>query len=102
MSLNELKVYHLSPFAFLAVITFIGILFSDQMSEYFFERIKGFVQLFYSIIISFVFYLNLRKWKSSAVSSLFFILIILILIGTFFEIFTDFKEISDDFTRKNI
>lgn len=100
MNLNELKVYHLSPFAFLAVITFIGILFSDQMSEYFFERIKGFVQLFYSIIISFVFYLNLRKWKSSTVSSLFFILIILILIGTFFEIFTDFKEISDDLREK--
>ena len=100
MNLKDLKAYHLSPFAFLAVITFIGIIFSDQMSEYFFERIKGFVQLFYSIIISFVFYLNLRKWKIRAVSSLFFVLIIIILIGTCLEIFTDFKDISDDLREK--
>jgi hypothetical protein len=100
MSLNDLKVYQLSPFVYLAVITFIGIIFSDQMSEYFVERFKGFVQLFYSIIISFVFYLNLKKWKPRAVCSLFLVFIILILIGTFFEIFTDFKEVSDDFREK--
>ena len=100
MSLNDLKVYQLSPVVYLAVITFIGIIFSDQMSEYFVERFKGFVQLFYSIIISFVFYLNLKKWKPRAVCSLFLVFIILILIGTFFEIFTDFKEVSDDFRDK--
>ena len=100
MSLNDLKVYQLSPVVYLAVITFIGIIFSDQMSEYFVERFKGFVQLFYSIIISFVFYLNLKKWKPRAVCSLFLVFIILILIGTFFEIFTDFKEVSDDFREK--
>lgn len=100
MSLNDLKVYQLSPIVYLAVITFIGIIFSDQMSEYFVERFKGFVQLFYSIIISFVFYLNLKKWKPRAVCSLFLVFIILILIGTFFEIFTDFKEVSDNFREK--
>ena len=100
INVNGLKVNHISPFVYLAVVTFIGIIFSDHISEYFFERVKGFVQLFYSIIISFVFYLNLKKWKPHAVCNIFCVFIILILIGTFFEIFTDFKEISDVFREK--
>ena len=96
LCLNDLKIYQLSPIIFLAVITFLGIIFSDQMSEYFFERMKGFVQLFYSMIISFFFFHNLRKWRPGAVCNIFMAFIILILLGTFFEQFTNFKEISDD------
>ena len=101
ISLNDIKIYQLSPIICLAVVTFIGIIFSDQMSEYFYERIKGFLQLFYSIIISLIFYLNIRKWEPRTICYLFLAFVILILFGTFLELFTDFKDVSDDF-RENV
>jgi len=91
----DLKTFQIIPFFYIAVITCVGIIFSDKNDEFFFEKIKGFIQLFYSMFISYIFYLNLKKWEPKKVSNLFMIFIILILIGAFLEIFTDFKEISD-------
>ena len=97
INFNDLKFSNIVPIIFLAIITFLGIIFSDQMSEFFVERMKGLIQLVYSILISLLFYLNLKKWPPKNICKLFFIFLLLILIGSYLEIFTDLKEISDDF-----
>ena len=94
---NDLSIYQLLPIFFIIIVTFCGVLCATGMSEFFLERMKGLIQLSYSLFISYIFYLNLIKWKPSNICNIFLIFIILILFGTFFENFTSFKEISDSF-----
>ena len=96
-NLSKIKIYHLTPIIYLSVVTFVGILFSDNMTIFFIERIKGFVQLIYSIGISYLFFLNVKDWPPRKVCTLFLFCIYFILVGTTLEILTDFKRVSDAF-----
>jgi hypothetical protein len=58
-------------------------------------RLKGAVQLLYSVVIGFGLFLELRGWGKERVAKLFYILLLLIVIGCFLEVFTNFSEISN-------
>ena len=94
---NALKFKNILPILYLSFVTLLGIIFSDHISEYDIERMKGFIQLIYSMFLSFIFYLNLKKWNPHKLCRLFIFFIFFILIGAILEIYTDFKEISDNF-----
>ena len=82
---------------FIIIITAFGMVFSPESSKYFFERFKGFVHLFCSISMSYLFFLYLKTWNPTQVAKLFFYFILLILVGSTLEIFTFLNNVSDQF-----
>lgn len=60
-------------------------------------RIKGAVQLLYSIVIAYGLFLELKGWGRERVAKLFWVISLLLVAGCALELFTVFKEWSDSF-----
>lgn len=60
-------------------------------------RIKGAVQLLYSIVIAYGLFLELKGWGRERVAKLFWVIALLLVAGCALELFTVFKEWSDSF-----
>ena len=93
---NLLRRFHLQLFFLLIVVMVPGMLanFADGLEM---QRLKGAVQLLYSVAISLGVFLELRRWDKNAVANLFYWMAIFIILGCFFEVYTSFKEVSDGF-----
>ena len=60
-------------------------------------RLKGGVQILYSVAIAYGLFLELRGWGKERVAKLFYVISLLIVAGCFLELYTDFKVWSDSF-----
>lgn len=60
-------------------------------------RIKGAVQLLYSIVIAYGLFLELKGWGRERVAKLFWVISLLLVAGCALELFTVFKDWSDSF-----
>jgi hypothetical protein len=78
-------------------ISVIGIIFAPASQKYFFEHLKGLIQLIYSTGLCLFFFLNIRQWSKKSISRLFSLFIIFILLGSFLELYTNLKIVSDNF-----
>ncbi len=65
--------------------------------RYLIERFKGFVQLTYSVLIGYAFFLTVTRYRRSRLAAVFLMFSIIILIGCALENFTAFKDVSDKF-----
>lgn len=93
---NLLRRFHLHLFLLLIVVMIPGMLanFGDGLEM---QRLKGAVQLLYSVTISLGCFLELRRWDKDRVANLFYWMAIFIVLGCFLEVYTSFKEVSDSF-----
>ena len=96
-NLYDLKPSYFTPLIYLYAITGVGMVFAPEAFEQFFERFKGIIQLIYSSSVALLFFINVRKWEPELVSKLFLGFAIFILIGTMLEVYSLFKDLSDDF-----
>ena len=94
---NIIDFSYFLPLLYLYVISGVGMVFVPGSYEYFFERFKGLAQLVYSSSIALLFFIHMRKWEAETVSKLFFGFMIFILAGTMLEVYTPFKNLSDEF-----
>ena len=87
---------HLQLFFLLIIVMIPGMLanFGDGLEM---QRLKGAVQLLYSVAISLGVFLELRTWDKNTVANLFYWMAIFIVLGCFLEVYTSFKGVSDGF-----
>ena len=96
-NIHNIRLSYLSSLIFIYAITMLGMAFSPEASEQFFERFKGFVQLIYSTSVGLLLFINMQKFQPKFISKLFMWFAILILVGTTLEVYTPFKYLSDEF-----
>lgn len=65
--------------------------------RYLIERFKGFIQLSYSVLIGYAFFLVATRYRRSRLARIFLVFSILILIGCALENYTPLKSLSDNF-----
>ena len=88
---------HLRPIFGLLFIALLTLFFAPNRGAYFTERLKGFISLSYALINAYALFLEMSRWDRGAVARIFGIFSILIIVGCFFENYTDFKDTSDTF-----
>lgn len=93
----DVRSSHVKALLFIGLASIMGLFLCHDAAENFVERFKGILQLLYSISICYLFYLNLVKWPKARLSKLCFIFSSAILFGTFLEVYTPLRAISDDF-----
>jgi hypothetical protein len=69
-------------------------------TEFLLERVKGLIQLTYSLIIAFAFYLTALRYDRRALARIFLIACVLILAGCVLENYTSFRAVSDAFRHR--
>lgn len=94
INIYKVKSSHLIWLVFLYIVTLIGSLFSGSITE---GHVRGLLQLIYSSITGYVFFLHMIKIPKKTMSKIFFIFTIVVLTGSFLEVYTPLKAISDDF-----
>jgi len=70
--------------------------FSAPDFAYLTERLKGFVQVGYSIVIGYGFFLVAARYERQRLARIFLVLSLFILVGTALENYTAFKAVSDN------
>jgi hypothetical protein len=64
------------------------------------ERFKGFIQLTYSLLIAYAFFLTAVRFDRNTLARIFLVFCCGILVGGFLENYTGFKSISDNFRAR--
>ena len=91
MRLSQLK-----AILILMLIVSFSVLFKG-FDHFVFERIKGAVQIFYSLILAYAFFIEVERWERNKVARLFYYCCLVIIVGCAFENYTNFKVLSDGF-----
>jgi len=82
--------------AAVAMVVCLNLVFREA-DALFMERLKGWFQLVYSLLIGYGFYLEVYRWDKKDIAKLFFYFSIAIIVGCVFERFTPLKGVSDSF-----
>lgn len=93
---RQISERHLTVLGFVICLYLISILFADNYSLLR-ERFKGFVQIGYSLIIGYAFFLALMRFDRLRLQRLLLIFCLAILIGCFLENYAGLRDISDSF-----
>jgi hypothetical protein len=88
---------HLRPIFGLLFIALLTLFFAPNRGAYFTERLKGFISLSYALINAYALFLEMSRWDREVVGRIFGIFSVLIIVGCFFENYTDFKDVSNAF-----
>lgn len=86
---------HVKAIGTLVVIIWFSVLIRTDV--FFIERFKGAVQMTYSLLLVYGFFLEVSMWKREQLAKLFYYLCLLIIIGCALENYTSFKALSDSF-----
>lgn len=93
---KRIRVSHLKSIALILSIVWFTV-FIKGNDGFFVERIKTGIQIAYSIVLAYGFFLEISRWSRQRVASLFYYICIIIIIGCILESFTPFKALSDAF-----
>jgi hypothetical protein len=93
---KRIRVQHVTAIGAIVVIAWLSVLFKG-VDIFFIERFKGAVQITYSILLAYGFFLELSSWEKEKIAKLFYYCCLLIIIGCALENYTPFKLLSDNF-----
>lgn len=96
INISQIKKQHVMLLIGLGCLTVLGFVanFGDGAEI---ARLKGAVQLLYSVTISYGLFLELRGWGKHRVANLFQALAFIVVLGCILELYTDFRDWSDSF-----
>jgi hypothetical protein len=81
------------------MVYFVSVLCADGQ-QYLNERFKGLIQLSYSLVIGYGFFLAARRFPRRTLARIFLITCLIIIVGAALENYTGFRAISDAFRHK--
>ncbi|MDM8557611.1 hypothetical protein [Candidatus Parabeggiatoa sp. HSG14] len=93
---KRIRVRHVKAIGLIVTIAWLSVLFKGT-DAFFIERVKGGIQMTYSILLAYGFFLEVSKWKKEQAAKLFYYACLLIIIGCALENYTSFKSLSDNF-----
>jgi hypothetical protein len=93
---KRIRVRHVKAIILIVAIVWLSVLFKG-VDAFFIERVKGGIQITYSILLAYGFFLEISRWKKEQVAKLFYYASLLIIIGCALENYTPFKILSDNF-----
>lgn len=76
---------------------FLSVFISYGDSSFYADKLKGFVYLVISISFSYLIFRVLLSWDIKRIERLFTIILALLIVGLFLEVYTSFKAVSDQF-----
>jgi len=93
---KRIRVGHVKAISLIVAIVWLSVLFKG-VDAFFIERVKGGIQITYSILLAYGFFLEVSRWKKEQAAKLFYYACLLIIIGCALENYTPFKSLSDNF-----
>ena len=96
-NIRRVRGSHLKPIFGLLFIALLTLFLAPNRGAYFIERLKGLIALTYSLINAYALFLEMSRWDREVVGRIFGIFSVLIIVGCFFENYTDFKDVSNAF-----
>jgi hypothetical protein len=81
----------------LVFISALGVLLAPEADVYFLERLKGLIYLSYSLTLSYLSYVLLRRWGPDRVAWIYGWIVVVLISGCTLENYTPFKRLSDAF-----
>jgi len=97
--MNWIEERHLTALLLVLLLYLLSIFFAPDYA-FFTERFKGFIQLAYSFVAGYGFFIVATRYDRAALARIFLILCLLILAGTALENYTAFKTVSDSFRER--
>lgn len=99
LNIGRIRKKHLLPLLLIVAIAFVSILFSPEPKHYFMDRFKGLILFSYTLVIVYVFFLEVSRWSREHLSKLFLFFVMFILIGCTLENYAGLGPISDAFRQ---
>jgi hypothetical protein len=96
INIRKVEITHFLPLTWLLLIAWFSMAVHG-IDNFTMERVKGFLQLSYSIILSYALFLELSGWRRSDLRKLFYAISLALIFGCLLENHTALKEVSDAF-----